>query len=281
MDKGLRTKDSLGGDLMAEPMFALITGASSGIGECFARALAARGRNLVLVARSQDKLAALARELGAKHAVRAEVVPLDLSGTGAAVRLAQLLRERNLAVDLLINNAGFGAHGEFWQLPWERQSEMLRLNIQALVELTYLLLPAMIEARRGAIVNVSSTDSFQPVPYTAVYSATKAFVTSFSMALAEELRAYGIRVVTLCPGGTRTNFFDASQYAKRDFAGGLQAPEEVVRVGLKSLDRRGGLAISGLINKLQVASQRLAPRALVARVAGQMFRPKKAEGRKQ
>ena len=263
---------------MPKNTYALITGASSGIGECFARALAARGRNLVLVARSQDKLTALAQEVAAQHAVRAEVVPLDLSEPGASVRLAQLLRERNLAVDLLINNAGFGAQGEFWKIALERQSEMLRLNIQALVELTYLLLPAMIEARLGAILNVSSTASFQPVPYTAVYSATKAFVTSFSMSLAEELRPYGVRVVTLCPGGTRTHFFDASQYEKRDFAGGLQTPEEVVRVGLKALQRGGGLAISGLINKLQVASQRLAPRALVARVAADMFRPKKPPG---
>lgn len=266
---------------MAEETYALITGASSGIGECFARALAARGRNLVLVARSQDKLDALARELTSHHGVHAEPVALDLSETGAASHLAQILRERAFAIDLLINNAGFGAHGEFWQLPLERQSQMLRLNIDALVELTYLLLPAMIEKRRGAIINVSSTASFQPVPYTTVYSATKAFVTSFSMGLAEELRAYGIRVVTLCPGGTRTNFFDASHYQKRDFAGGLQTPEEVVRVGLRALERGGGLAISGLINRLQVASQRLAPRSLVVKVAGDMFRPRKAEGRKQ
>lgn len=259
---------------MSERTYALITGASSGIGECFARALAGRGRDLVLVARSQDKLAALARDLATKGAVQAEVVALDLSEAGAAARLAQLLGERQFAIDLLVNNAGFGAQGEFWRLPLERQSEMLRLNIQALVELTHLLLPAMIERRHGAIVNVSSTASFQPIPYTAVYSASKAFVTSFSMALAEELRPRGVRVVTLCPGGTRTNFFDASQYEKRDFAGGLQTPEEVVRVGLKTLDRGGGLAISGLINKFQVASQRLAPRALVVRVAGQMFRPK-------
>jgi hypothetical protein len=266
---------------MPEQTYALVTGASSGIGECFARALAGRGRNLVLVARSQGKLAALARELAAKCGVRSEAVALDLGETGAAARLAQLLGERGLTVDLLVNNAGFGAQGEFWRLPLQRQSEMLRLNMQALVELTYLLLPAMIEVGRGAILNVSSTASFQPVPYTTVYSATKAFVTSFSMGLAEELRPYGIRVVTLCPGGTRTNFFDASQYEKREFAGGLQTPEEVVRVGLKALDGRGGLAISGLLNKFQVASQRLAPRALVVRVAGQMFRPKKAVGRKQ
>jgi len=266
---------------MPERSYALITGASSGIGDCFARALAARGRDLVLVARSRDKLAKLAQELIARHAVRVEAMPVDLSEPGAAARLAQLLRERRLAIDLLINNAGFGAQGEFWRLPLERQSQMIDLNIRALVELTYLLLPALVESPRGAIVNVSSTASFQPVPYTAVYSASKAFVTSFSMAIAEELRPYGVRVVTLCPGGTRTNFFDASDYEKRDFAGGLQTPEEVVKVGLKALDSGRGLAISGWLNRLQVASQRLAPRALVVKFAGDMFRPKRAEDRRQ
>jgi len=263
---------------MPERNFALITGASSGIGECFGRALAARGRDLVLVARSQDRLAKLAQELTARHAVRVEATPVDLTEPGAAGRVAKDLRERRIAIDLLINNAGFGAQGEFWRLPLERQSQMIDLNVRALVELTYLLLPAMVELRRGAIVNVSSTASFQPVPYTAVYSASKAFVTSFSMAIAEELRPYGVRVVTLCPGGTHTNFFDASQYEKRDFAGGLQTPEEVVKVGLKALDRGRGLVISGLLNRLQVASQRLAPRSLVVKFAGDMFRPKRTEG---
>src|SRR5512146_2419794 len=146
---------------MPDDFFCLITGASSGIGESFARALAARGRNLLLVARTEEKLRQLAAELSARHGVRAEAVPLDLAVRGAASQLAGTLQARNLAIDLLINNAGFGARGEFWKLPLDRQGSMLGLNIHALVELTHLLLPGMIERRRGAIINVSSTASFQ------------------------------------------------------------------------------------------------------------------------
>jgi short-subunit dehydrogenase len=259
---------------MVQPGYALITGASSGIGECFARALAARQRNLVLVARSLSKLEALAKELRNAHSVEVEPVGMDLSSEGAAKRLVQLVNERKLWVNILVNNAGFGAQGEFWKLSLECQTEMLRLNIQALVELTYLLLAPMLEQGRGAIVNVSSTASFQPVPYTSVYSATKAFVTSFSLALAEEVRRYGVSVITLCPGGTRTNFFEASQYYTRNFATGLQSPEEVVKAALRALDRSGGLVVPGSLNKLSVASLRLAPRGIVVKVAGKMFRPK-------
>ena len=257
-----------------EMNFALITGASSGIGACFARALAARGKHLVLAARSRDKLEDLAREIRAKHSLRIEVVPQDLSTEGAAQRLASTLNERGVVVDLLVNNAGFGAQGEFWKLPLDRQSQMLRLNIVALTELTHLLLPPMLARRSGGIINVSSTAGFQPVPYTSVYSATKAFVTSFSMALAEEVRDYGVKVVALCPGSTATNFFDASQYTKREFPGGLQAPEEVVDAGLRALDRGRSLAVTRFINRLMVASLRFAPRRMVAREAGKMFRPK-------
>lgn len=259
---------------MTRGSFALVTGASSGIGACFARALAARGKHLVLVARSKDKLEDLAREIRAKHSLRIEVVPQDLSAEGAAQRLVSTLNERGMAIDLLVNNAGFGAQGDFWKLPLDRQSQMLRLNIVALAELTHLLLPPMLARRSGGIINVSSTASFQPVPYTSVYSATKAFVTSFSMALAEEVRDYGVKVVALCPGGTATNFFDASQYTKREFPGGLQAPEAVVEAGLRALDRGRSLAITTFLNRLMVASLRLAPRRMVAREAGKMFRPK-------
>jgi hypothetical protein len=258
----------------ANDNFALITGASSGIGACFARALAARGRHLVLVSRSKAKLQSLAGEIAAKHPVRIEVIEQDLSAEGAAARLAAILKERGIAVDLLVNNAWFGAHGEFWNLPLDRQSEMLRLNIVALTELTHLLLPAMVERRSGGIINISSTASFQPVPYTSVYAATKAYVTSFSMGLAEEVGEYGVRVLALCPGGTATNFFDASQYGMREFPGGLQSPEEVVEVGLRALDRGSSLAIARFINRLMVFALRLAPRRLVARQAANMFRPK-------
>lgn len=255
--------------------YSLITGASTGIGECFARALAARKRNLVLVARSREKLQALAEELRAQHGIEAVPLDFDLSVPGAAAGLAQTLRAEGLSVDLLVNNAGFGARGEFWRLPLDRQSEMLRLNVQAVVELTHLLLPAMVQRRQGAIINVSSTSSFQPVPYTSLYGATKAFVTSFSMALAEELRTYGIRVVTLCPGGTKTNFFVAGDYKRRSLPGGLQEPKEVIADALRALDRGGGLVVPRFLNKFSVFVQRFAPRSVVARMAARIFRPGK------
>lgn len=259
---------------MRESGCALITGASSGIGECFARALAARQTDLALAARSKDKLTTLSHELRRAHRVRVEPIDLDLSAPAAAAELVRRLRKLELSIGLLVNNAGFGAHGEFWRLPLDRQLQMLRLNINAVVELTHLLLPAMIERRSGAIINVSSTASFQPVPYTCIYGATKAFVTSFSMALREELRPYGIRVVTLCPGGTKTNFFRASEYKTRQIPGGMQTPEEVVKAALTAVDRGGRLVVPGFFNKLGVVSQRLAPRTLVARMVAKVFRPR-------
>jgi hypothetical protein len=264
----------------AKDNFALITGASGGIGACFARALAARGRNLVLVARSKDKLEALRSEIGAKHSLRIEVIEQDLSLEGSAARLATILKDRGIAVDLLVNNAGFGANGEFWKLPLDRQSEMLRLNIVTLTELTHLLLPAMVERRGGGIINISSTASFQPVPYTSVYAATKAYVTSFSMGLAEEVGEYGVKVLALCPGGTATNFWDAGQFSKIDLPGGLQSPEEVVEVGLRAFDRGRSLAVTRFINRLMIFALRLAPRRLAAQQAGNMFRPKNLDAGK-
>jgi hypothetical protein len=258
----------------ANDLFALITGASGGIGACFARALAARGRNLVLVARSKDKLEALAREIATKHLLRIEVIELDLSVRGAAERLTAILKDRGITVDLLVNNAGFGAQGEFWKLPLDRQSEMLRLNIVALTELTHLLLPAMVERRGGGIINISSTAAFQPIPFLSAYAATKAYVLSFSMALAEEVREYGVKVLALCPGGTATNFFDAGQFSQVEFPGGLQSPEAVVEIGLRALERGRSLAVTRFINRVMIFAQRLAPRRLVVEQAGDMFRPK-------
>lgn len=257
---------------MSDPAYALVTGASSGIGECFARALAARGHNLILVARSTDKLEALADEFRTQHSVLAVPLPVDLSAPGAAAQLNQVLQERGLGVDLLVNNAGFGARGRFWELPLDRQAPMLHLNVQALVELTHLLLPPMVAQHRGGIINVSSTAGFQAVPYTSVYAASKAFVTSFSEGLAEELRPFGIVVVTLCPGGTRTNFFVASQYGRPKLPGGMQDPPEVVAAALRALDRGGGTVVPGLLNKASLLSQRLVPRRVVARIAARIFR---------
>jgi len=259
---------------MSDPRYALITGASSGIGECFARAFARRGHNLVLAARSASKLSDLAVTLVREHSIKAEVIAADLSVRDSAPKLAGTLRERNLPISVLVNNAAFGARGEFWKLPIDRQMAMVRLNINALAELTHLLLPAMVERGEGSIINVSSTASFQPLAYTATYAATKAFVTSFSMGLAEEVRPHGIRVVTLCPGGTRTNFFEAGNYGVRTLPGGLQDPNEVVDEALEALDRGGGLVIPRLLNKLSVFVQRFGPRETVASLAARAFRPR-------
>lgn len=257
---------------MNPKLSALVTGASSGIGECFARSLARRRKDVVLTARSGEKLQALCEELRGTHGIQAESVALDLSEPQAPQNLVRILKERQLEIDLLVNNAGFGAQGEFWTVPLDRQIQMLRLNIQALVELCYLLLPPMVERRSGGIINVSSTASFQSLPYTAAYAATKAFVTSFSMGIAEELRSYGVRVVTLCPGTTRTNFFAAGDYPKIRFRGGFQAPEEVAEAGLRRLERGGGLVLARNIDKLLVFIERFLPRTLVIRSAGALFK---------
>jgi uncharacterized protein len=264
---------------MSDDRYTLITGASSGIGECFARAFARRGHDLVLTARSEGKLSQLAADLVREHSVRVEVMAADLSVRDAAPRLVAMLNQRNLSISALVNNAAFGARGEFRQLPIVHQMAMVRLNINALAELTYLLLPAMVERGEGSIINVSSTASFQPLAYTATYASTKAFVTSFSMGLAEEVRPYGIRVVTLCPGGTRTNFFEAGNYGVRTLPGGLQDPDEVVNDALRKLDRGGGLVVPRLLNKLAVFIQRFGTREIIAKLAARAFRPRNAGGR--
>jgi uncharacterized protein len=259
---------------MSLTFYSLITGASSGIGECFGRELAASGKDLLLVARSENKLDALATELVAAHKILAEPLAMDLSEPGAGERLARLVAQRGFGIDLLINNAGFGARGNFWTLPLDQQSAMMRLQIEALIELTFHLLPGMIERRQGGIINVSSMTGFQPIPYAMVYSATKAFMNSFSMALREELRPYNVPVVTLCPGGTRTNFVNiGARQGRHKFPGGPQPPEEVVNEALKQLRHGGGLVVPRFVNKASVFSQRFLPRGMVARLLARMSKP--------
>jgi uncharacterized protein len=253
--------------------YALVTGASSGIGECFARAIARRKQNLILVARTAEKIESLAAQLRSEHGIIAEVFPTDLSEPGAAGRLCQRLSGKALEVDLLVNNAGFGAQGEFWTLPLDRQAKIIRLNIQALVELSRLLIPEMLGRKRGGIINVSSTASFQPLPYSAIYAATKAFVTSFSCGLAEELRSTPIRVVTLCPGTTRTRFFEAGEYTSMRWRGGFQAPERVADAGLLALDCGGGFVITRRIDRFLIFIERFIPRRWITRGAGELFKP--------
>ena len=254
----------------------LITGASSGIGEVFARKLAARGHNLLLVARSEDKLITLCNELGRSKSIRAQYVAMDLGETDAPARLFEETQKRELEIDLLINNAGFGSMGDFAKLDLERELSMIDLNVRSLVELTYRFLAPMRERKGGAIINVASTAGFQPVPFMATYAATKAFVLSFSESLWEENRTHGVKVMALCPGVTETNFFEASRM-QRPPARASQTAEDVVDVALRALARGKSSVISGWTNLFMVETERLVPRSIVLRIAGSMLRSQQGE----
>ena len=249
----------------------LITGASSGIGAAFARKLAKRGRNVLLVARSEDKLIALCNELGRLSGVRAQYVTMDLTEANAAARLLEETQKRELVIDMLINNAGFGSMGDFGRLDPARELEMIQLNITALVELTHKFLLPMRERGQGAIINVASTAGFQPVPFMATYAATKAFVLSFSEALCEENRPLGVHVMALCPGVTDTEFFAAANIERPPMRT-VQTAEEVVDAALRGLAKKKSLVISGWTNWLMVEAERAVPRRLVTRLAGKALR---------
>ncbi len=253
--------------------FALIAGASRGLGMAFARALAERHCNLVLVARSAEPLHSLAHELRRSTPVSVFAIQVDLSIPGAGQTLSEQLSNGDIPIDLLVNNAGFGLRGEFRALPILRQLEMLRLNNQAIVELTYSLLPGMLERRQKGIINISSTAGFQPIPFASAYSATKAFLTAFSLALEQELRSAGVTVVTVCPGRLRKNQNDESeQRARGKWAGIYQSPDEVVEDALRVLANGGGLTVPGALNKFSVFAQRLIPRRLVPRLVAKVSR---------
>lgn len=249
----------------------LITGASFGIGETFARKLAERGHNLLLVARSEDRLVQICSEVGRAANIRAEYFPLDLTESDAPRRLFEEAQKRELEIDLLINNAGFGSMGEFARMDPKRELNMIDLNVRALVELTYLFLQPMRERKTGAIINVASTAAFQPVPFMATYAATKAFVLSFSEALWEENRPYGIKVIALCPGVTETHFFEASSI-QRPPGRASQTPEQVVDVALRALARGQGSVVSGWINRAAVLLERFVPRTIILRGIGAVMR---------
>ena len=251
---------------------ALITGASSGIGEAFARKLASLGRNVFLVARSEDKLISLCNELGRTKSIRAQYLSLDLSQPGAPEKLFAEIEKRGLTVDLLVNNAGFGAQDDFAEIDLSRQLNMVDLNIKALVDLTYRFLQPMRRRKQGAIINVASTAGFQPVPFMAIYAATKAFVLNFTEALWEENRLHGINVMALCPGATETNFFAAAAM-KQSPMRVAQSPEDVVETALRGLTRRKSLTISGWTNFFMVEAERFVPRSLILKLTGRALRP--------
>jgi short-subunit dehydrogenase len=251
--------------------FALITGASRGLGMEFARALAERHYNLVLVARSAEPLHAFADELRRSAPVAVVAIQVDLSAPGASQILAEQLSSGGIPVELLVNNAGFGLRGEFRDLSLPRQLEMLRLNNQAVVELTYSLLPGMLERRQKGIINVSSTAGFQPIPFASAYSATKAFLTTFSLALEQELRSAGVTVVTVCPGRLhKKENGDSAQPVRGKWTGTYQNPADVVSDALRVLANGGGLTVPGALNKFSVFAQRLIPRKVVPRLVAKM-----------
>jgi len=258
---------------------ALVTGASSGIGEAFARQLAAKGKGLVLVARRLDRLEAVAGEIRNASGVDVRVIAKDLGLPNARRELFEETERMGVAVDWLVNNAGFGTCGTFAELPVDREIEEIRLNVEALVELTHRYLPGMIARRHGVVVNLGSTGSFAPVPYMATYGGTKAFVLSFSEALAAEVSRSGIQVLALCPGATRTEFQAVAgvRHATDRLPGvAFMTADEVVAQAIKAAEAGRRTLVPGILNTLTVESVRLMPRRMVTAVTGGIFQPRSA-----
>ena len=256
---------------------ALVTGASAGLGTGFARALAAEGHDLILTARREERLTELARELRGAHQIGVAVIPADLGTPGGAETLMRAIDGQGLKVDTLINNAGFGARGAFADTAMDVHDRMLDLNCRALMDLCHLVLPGMLERRSGAILNIASIAAFQPGPWMSVYYATKAFVTTFSEGLHEEVKARGVHVACLCPGPTRTEFADVADMNDSElFKRFAVAPEQVVRDGLAALKANDALRVSGRGNKVMVGAVRFLPRGMLRRAAASLQKTREA-----
>ncbi|MGO0059789.1 SDR family NAD(P)-dependent oxidoreductase [Brevibacillus fluminis] len=257
--------------------WALVTGASSGIGEQFARQLAKQGSNLVLVARSKSKLESLASELQKLYGIKAVVISMDLAKEGALSELYQQCQLLKVDIELLVNNAGFATHGLFEQVSGVRQHEEVMLNVTAVVDMTHLFLPDMLRKSSGAVINVASTAGFQPLPYMAVYGATKAFVLSFTQALWMENRNRGIKFFALCPGSTDTQFFnvvgtEAASVGKKD------SPKRVVEVALRALKEGKLYVVPGVQNYFGAQLSRFMTRKQGLRLLGSMLRSHEGTG---
>jgi short-subunit dehydrogenase len=254
--------------------WALVTGASSGIGAEFARQLAARGMHLVLTARRQPLLAQLAAELHQAHGTKTEIIIADLSNPAEPARLLQEVESRGIMIELLVNNAGFGYIGALDAVDVNRVLEMLRVNVSALTELTLRVLPKMVERGHGGVINVASVAGFQPVGYMGAYAASKAYVLHLSEALWGEARERGVTVTALCPGTTRTEFFDVSGVPNFLERRSSQDVKQVVRAGLKAFEKRRQYVVSGWKNYILSLLVRIATRATVVKESMKYFRPK-------
>jgi short-subunit dehydrogenase len=247
----------------------LITGASSGIGLELARCFAAEKCRLILVARNAEALAKLAAELREQFQISTVVVTADLANPESPQRIFDEIQQAGMTVDVVVNNAGFGLHGSFAELPLQRQMDMIQVNVAALVALTGLFLPGMLQRRRGGILNVGSVAGFLPGPNMAIYYATKAFVLSFSEALREELRGTGVTVTDLCPGPTETNFSQvARSHRVRKVRAAKMSAAEVARIGHAEFRQGKCVSVPGAKNKLLVVLTQLLPRRWLAKLSG-------------
>jgi short-subunit dehydrogenase len=246
--------------------YALITGASKGLGKVFAEVLASRGMNVVLVARSKDALTADAKSLSEKYGIQAVAIGADLASSRAPFDIQVELARRHIEIDLLINNAGFGLSGSFLSHDLKQEETQVQVNVQALIALTHIFGRSMAARGRGGIINLASNSGFQPLPYMAGYAATKAFVLYFSEAVQHELAAEGVHVMASCPGPTATSFFDgtSTNISSRDFDSSLSVVEKT----LESFDRGNSVAYPGRAS-VRVATwlSRFLPRSLVVRIA--------------
>ncbi|MCY2966809.1 MAG: SDR family oxidoreductase [Planctomycetota bacterium] len=253
----------------------LITGASSGIGAEFARQLAARGMHLVLVARREQRLRELANELQVAHGTKCEIIVSDLAKPGEPAKVLADVRAKGIEVELLVNNAGFGMVSGIDETEVDRALELIRLNVSTLTEMTLLVVKDQVVRGHGGVINIGSVVAFQPVGYMGVYAASKAYVLHFSEALWAEVRPRGVTVTTLCPGTTRTEFFDVSGVPGWAEKNRSQDVKTVVRTGLAAFDKRKQYVVSGWINYILSLAVRLATRATVVKGSMSVFRPRK------
>jgi|SRR5215218_3052113 len=250
----------------------LITGASSGIGAEIARSLSRRGHGVTLVARRTERLEQLAEELRDRNGVRVEVLGCDLGDAAARQGMTAEIEEGGLRVEVLVNNAGFGSGGRFDRLDAQREVEMVRLHVEAVVDLCGRYVPAMVQRGRGGVLNVASTAAFQPLPRQATYAASKAFVLSFTDALHEDLSRTGVTATTLCPGPVRTEFWQSAGIEARGLPAFVLADAaEVSEAGVNGLEKGRRVVVPGPLNRAGALGGQLAPRGLFLKVAGKVY----------